>query len=542
MRIIFALAVASQVAACSSSSDATATASGSASDAGADQSLAESGAEAGDAPADTGLEAETSSDTTTEVAPDAPPQPPALKEYRTIAHMHTAYSHDGCDGQGLDGGVPNAKCIGELRMAACELKLDVVNLTDHPNYMKDQVFTDDMLYQPSMGDALVMSGAEPIANRMTCAGGHTVLFTVGYEGEHNMPLGLHHLLTPEGYEGVGGTTPLDVAQARLQLLKDAGAVVANVHSEMDDITADQIDQFGFDAMEWYNVHGAILTLLGGDSVSGDPLGAINRLKTINSFLLGSGSGANADLVYLATTSSWPQAGFDKWYAIQHNRPITGLLGTDCHRNVYVEPVCKGTYLPLCQAAAALYPTVLTLLSTGGTIMLSDNERLDSYRRVMSWMENRVLATDAEPETMLQALRDGQSYGQWSVYGEAKGFAYWAQAGGKALPIGAALASPATLFVQIPQAPKPMTVPFTPTDAAKAQMRATVYRTDASGTKPVQESTQAGALLQVPIDKPGAYHVELRIRPMHLQQALGSESAMADNEYLWVITNAMRVAP
>ena len=39
-----------------------------------------------------------------------------------------------------------------------------------------------------------------------------------------------------------------------------------------------------------------------------------------------------------------------------------------------------------------------------------------------------------------------------------------------------------------------------------------------------------------VSEKGAYHVELWIRPRHLTAALGSASALAAKEYLWVVTN------
>ena len=101
---------------------------------------------------------------------DAPAVAP--HELRGIIHAHTAYSHDGCD----ENGVPDPECTAQLREAACELELDFVSLTDHPANMRDYPFEDLLLYDSASGDELVLEDGEPIANRVACPGGASVLF------------------------------------------------------------------------------------------------------------------------------------------------------------------------------------------------------------------------------------------------------------------------------------------------------------------------------------------------------------------------------
>ena len=57
---------------------------------------------------------------------------------------------------------------------------------------------------------------------------------------------------------------------------------------------------------------------------------------------------------------------------------------------------------------------------------------------------------------------------------------------------------------------------------------------------MDEAAGLGAQLDVVADEPGAYHVEVYVRPQHLRAALGTEEALADGEYLWLITNPIRV--
>jgi hypothetical protein len=360
-----------------------------------------------------------------------------------------------------------------------------------------------------------------------------------------MPLGLHHHLpNPEDYEGIDDSTPLATVQARVAAMEAAGAVPTIVHSEMDNISVPTIRDGGFAAMEWYNIHANIEMLLGVDEylISGDYQSVISSLGAIDAFLLGSGSGAHPDLVYLAMLPFAPAQGFAKWSAITATRPITGLLGTDVHRNVEVDAgICAGALQPLCTIAAALFPNVLTLLLSGGTIQLTDNEQLDSYRRVMSWLENRVLVEAVTPLDIADALRAGRTYGLFSVFGEPDAFGFEAESGGGRHPMGAEIAGPGTLHVEIPARPVALAgyVPFDQAQADLAEIRAALIRTDAGGSTVVHQSTASFDFEAV---EPGAYHVEIFLRPLHLAPHLGTESALAQPEFLWLITNPIRVTP
>ena len=55
-------------------------------------------------------------------------------------------------------------------------------------------------------------------------------------------------------------------------------------------------------------------------------------------------------------------------------------------------------------------------------------------------------------------------------------------------------------------------------------------------------TKDGESLTWNATEPGAYHVEVWIKPRHLVAALGTQAALADTEYLWFITNPIRVLP
>ncbi len=327
---------------------------------------------------------------------------------RGIVHVHSPYSHDACDGEGLTNGVPNADCRTQLREALCDTRLDFAMLTDHPSFMRDYPFEDIMLHNADT-DEYVRIGDEVVANRIGCGDGHTVLITVGYEGSpHLMPLGLRRHIAEEHYAGMSNQRGLADAQEHIAALEAAGAVTSMAHSEEDNVSAQLIIDSGLDSMEWYNVHGNLLLLLGGDSIAGSASEILDLLGPMGRFMMGSGSGAHPDLVNLLVLQTWPQKGFDKWQEVQGTRPITGVLGSDVHRNVSVEPVCSESN-PLTQAACvsaaeAVLPDYLHPLVSGGQLQLTDGDRLDSYARVMRWLSNRVIVDDESYESLIAALK------------------------------------------------------------------------------------------------------------------------------------------
>lgn len=479
-----------------------------------------------------------------------PVDPPApWVERRGALHFHSPYSHDACDGAGLMNGAPNPGCLADLRADVCAVGHDFTLVTDHPSYMQDYPFEQVLLYDEGAGDTLVDEGGAQY-NRLRCADDRRVVLAAGYESTHTLPLGLHHHVDPGLYAELTDAVPLADAKLLVDGLKAGGAVVAIAHSEEDDLSAQRIVDVELDAMEWYNPHGNFKTALGGDNIAGDPAQVLDLLQGLLPFMAGSDSGAHPDLVYLRLLPSWPVAGFEKWREVQRQRAVTGILGSDVHQNVAVDPICDNPD-PLLQAAcvaaaAAVLPEALAGLVSGGTLTMSDGDRLDSYGRILRWLENRVLTPPGEL-TLAQlqdSLRAGRSYGLFSVFGAPGGLRFAGHGEGDALLwIGDAATGPVTLELRVPFRPVALGgAAFSPAEADTAEVRAEVWHTDADGSVKVIEGTQLGEKIELVAAEPGAYHVEIWIRPHHLEAALGSEKALADAEYLWLITNPIRVLP
>ena len=506
------------------------------------------------------LAADASADAATDgPAPDGPSPLGPYKEARAVIHMHSAYSHDGCDGKGIVGGVLNTKCIGQLRAAICATGLDFVALTDHPSNMKSYSMKEDLLFNAAAGDSLVLHKGAPIANRIKCSGGKSVVLSVGFESKHMMPLGLHKLPADKTlYGGVSDTDGAAKIKKQVTGLQALGAVVAMVHSEETDISAKSIVDGGFDVMEWYNIHANFSALLGADGkftldLKNLPVlaKALGKLVGMVPFLEKKTGGPHPDLAYLVFLDERPKQGFDKWRTAQASRRVTGVLGSDIHQNVSLDQnLCAGILAVICNGALTLAESYLgfkipqvvkNLVLKGGVITLSDGARIDSYGRLLRWMENRVLVKKLDQLEFQDALRQGRAYGLFSIFGEPVGFHFGGQQQGQALQMGAAVKGAATLTVAAPQRPQALgKVSFTKAEALKAEVETRLYRTDAAGTTLVTSSKTLGGTITHSAQKPGAYHVEVWIRPKHLINALGTSNGLASKQYLWIIGNAIRV--
>lgn len=83
-------------------------------------------------------------------------------------------------------------------------------------------------------------------------------------------------------------------------------------------------------------------------------------------------------------------------------------------------------------------------------------------------------------------------------------------------------------------------PFTDAEAMTAQVRVVLKRIHAGGVINVADLDDLGESMTLTVSDPGAYYVEVWIRPYHLTTALATSSDLALAEYLWLITNPIRV--
>jgi hypothetical protein len=206
-----------------------------------------------------------------------------------------------------------------------------------------------------------------------------------------MPVGLErHVAGDEAQRSAvyDATTP-----EAIQTLKDHGAVVLVAHTE--GWSVDELVGLPLEGFEMYNLHANLELNIAG---------AVSLLVNLsNPELL-----PHPDLVLLPILSEDP-AYLERWGSVlaRGARRVT-TLATDCHQNTFDQP-------------------------------LTDGERVDSYRRMMSWFSNHLLVEPSggsfDDQALKQALRAGRVYGAFEIFGYPSGFDFVAVQGGQTHEIG-----------------------------------------------------------------------------------------------------------
>lgn len=464
---------------------------------------------------------------------------------RVIIHLHSAYSHDACDDEGLDeAGNPNQACVDRMRAAVCKEHIAVAFMTDHPSYMKDTSFEDLVYANEAWGDVILRDAdGKPWAAGYHCpegeggADGRTWLL-VGFEGNHTMPIGLRHHLDDPSLYGVGFETAAD--PARLDELvagvEAAGGMLAIAHSEREDVDGATIAAHGAKLSEVYNFHANFNTLMDGD--------LLGALYGLDAFLDTSPGAPPADLSGMLLLQEYPEEQIHRWRVASAVRPITGFAAADAHENVVIPAICGGGLD--CSDIAAEHPHLAAFLEVGGNMILNDGERVDAYGRVFRWASNRVWidpdAVETDPIAATEAaLRAGHLEVVFEIFGEPHGEVFVAKTeAGEVVNMGGSVAAVgATLWARSPNLPVPNRT-ATWTDASAAQLESTLFRVTADGTEALMTWSGSAAWVELPAPTPGVYYVETRVTPLHLKPLLGGQAALADVSYRWVISNAIRV--
>lgn len=418
-----------------------------------------------------------------------------LTPVRGIIHLHSPYSHDACDGMPRPGGAPDEACLAHLREALCTLRIGYAALTDHDDSMADEDFPT--LFLARGADELLPSPTAPTAARLRCADGHSVLLTVGGENPL-MPIMLDRHVPGDvatRHDVYNADTPEAVAAFRA-----AGGLVWIPHTEQR--TTAELVTLAPDGLELYNLHANLDPDIREQYLGLDPAGGI---RAALAFADQNASGPEPDLALLGflEPSTPALARWDELHAA--GLRVTGSAGTDAHENS----------LPL---------------------VLRDGERGDSYRRMMRWFANVVL-TDRpdDPVAIEAALADGRMFVAFELLGTPVGFDVVARDGATTVELGGELpASPtATLEVTVP------TVHELSSALPAPSVTARIVRIDGAG--PVEVAAGPGPTLTAPLDRPGAYRVEIRMTPRHLGPYLGTLGpAYAERELPWVYGNPIYV--
>ncbi len=488
---------------------------------------------------------------------------------RNVVHIHSTYSHDACDGY-IDNfpGQVSTTCLDDLRVALCESGLDVAFLTDHPSHSKE--FGFDKLLQVNLdkGDTPVGDKGAPHANVVHCPKSDAlpardVVLTVGYEGTHNMAIGIHHHFTDGKLQGLSFSdkdSAIEDVKKSVAAIHAAKGVSCNAHSEEDDISVQRMVQSGMDCMEVYNTHANFKTIVGMGS-AGSKMN-LGRVFLLDKLLGPKDLSPDPDLAVLIMLDIQPEAAFTKWQAVNSERKVAGVIGNDVHQNVVLEAFCGpgGQFETLCDGLVDKYPHLVALLKKGGPVMLADGKRIDDYRRLLRWISNRTLIPPGKPATeraelTKAAIVAARTWAVYDVLGDPQGLDMAARdkATGKWVEVGDTAAMGSTLYLRVPDVQPMPWAHWTAADAHDPANLPTVslvvWRIAPGDPKAQKLATLSGApgsLLMVTPDQPGKYHLEVRLVPKHLRKLMkGMLSAedgpeLVDLDERWAVGNPIEI--
>jgi hypothetical protein len=466
-------------------------------------------AEGSDDASDAATDDAEGSDAAADAEADVSPPPEYVREYpdtaefaapegkrwaRSIVHLHSTHSHDACDDEPRPDGQYNQPCIESLRMALCDIHMDVAYLTDHPTHMTEVPFVDLLLHAEGSGDELLIDELErPYANWLTCDDGHRVLLRAGSE-DSLMPIGLHgHVAeTQEERQRIQNERTEESAN----IMRSVGALVWQAHCEQREY--ENLSEFELDGMEIYQLHANIAPNIREEFLGLDPVGVFTELYDI----LTGRSPLPPDLAFLIFVDE-NRPSLNRWAALLQTQEITGTGGTDAHENTF--------------------PNIA-----------SDNERVDSYRRMMSWFANYLLVDgDLTPESAHEALDRGRVAVVFDVLGAMDGFDAAAYVGDVRYEMGATTtwAEGTELRFVVPAMTGPTGI--------AANIQGIVYRGEGESWVQVGDRVGVGAHT-VAIDEPGVYRVELRTTGEHLAPFFTRYEYLIEREYVWIYSNAWRL--
>jgi hypothetical protein len=449
--------------------------------------------------------------------PDAAPElpswdrelPPAVDAYgarrgltpaRGIIHLHSPYSHDACDGEPRDdtSGAVDEDCLADLRAALCATRVDFAALTDHDDSMADESF--ETLFVTRADDQLIEDGGgNPIASRISCDNGHSVLIMVGGENDL-MPIMLDR--HPDG----DAATRHDVYNAEnaatVQQFRDLGGLSWIAHTEQRPL--ELLRELAPDGIEIYQLHANIDPDIRADYLGLSSAGAI---QAVAEFADTNPTGPEPDLALISFLEP-NRPSIDKWNSLLgEGVRISGSGGTDAHQNS----------LP---------------------ITMRDGERGDSYRRMIRWFGNIALTDDPnDPVAVEAAVAAGRFFVAFELFGSPRGVDFVATGAADPVEMGGELSATdgATVELTLPE------VYQLDPSLPRPEIRGRILRIDRDGVTEV--AAGSGASVTAPADAAGAYRAEVLIVPHHWGPYLGHlGTEHAEREQVWVYSNPIYVTP
>ena len=392
------------------------------------------------------------------------------RDYRAILHLHTHHSHDACDGDPQPGGVPDEECLQHLRDALCVTRIDVAFTSDHPAHATEAT-VEEMLVIRGDDEPVLGDEGTPIASWMKCPDGHRVLILPGIESGEMMPFGIE----AHAVDAYGESSP-----ASFQKIKDVGAVAWIAHTEQRDPA--ELATLGLDGIELYQLHANLDPDIREEFLGLDPGGFLADVSPF--FFGGLSDPPEPDLATLAFLVP-NEPSIVALETLGQTQRISISAGTDAHENVLPNNA-------------------------------PDGERIDSYRRMIRWFNNRIrLNEPLTPAAAKAALRAGNNHIVIESFGLPIGFDFHAVAGDVFTEMGAEVQMSGALKLV---ATLPKLDSRSPQGGVLPGVEGRLIRATIDGRETLETWTEGS--VEVTPDAPGVYRVEVWITPRHLQPYLG----------------------
>jgi len=396
---------------------------------------------------------------------------------RVIAHLHSHWSHDACDGAPQPDGVPDEACYQDLRKGLCINRIDFAFLSDHPGHASEADYETLLLFRE--GDEVVTTDAGVIVGtRVSCENGHQVTLLPGIESSDMMPLAIDAHIE----QGYSGTT-----EEAWDRVSDVGGLRWIAHTETRDVVA--LQAMGVEGIELYQLHANLAPNLREEFLGLDPFGYLGELGP---FIFPETNGIldppHPDLAPLGFLQlNEPSIVALETLGQSQHLGITG--GTDAHQNVFPANA-------------------------------SDFERIDSYRRMMRWFNNWLLlppGAELTPDVAQEALRAGRAFVVFEIFGTPERFDVELLDGeSSAGSLGDELSYREGMRLRVLP---PVLDLRSPRGRDAPEVITRVYYADPAGRTLLSED-QGEAPIEVDVPGPGVLRVEVWIRPRHLRPYLG----------------------
>lgn len=415
---------------------------------------------------------------------------------RIIAHLHSHWSHDACDGNPQPDGVPDEACYQDLRDGLCTDRIDVAFLSDHPGHATETGYETLLLFRD--GDEVVRTDlGAVVGTRFACDNGHQVTLLPGIESSDMMPLAIDAHID-EGYSGV--------TEEEWDRVSDVGGLRWIAHTETRDL--DVLAAVGLEGLELYQLHANLAPNLREEFLGLDPFGYLGELGP---FIFPETNGIldppHPDLAPLGfLLLNEPSIVALETLGQTQHLGITG--GTDAHQNVFPADA-------------------------------SDFERIDSYRRMMRWFNNWLLlppGAEITPDVAQEALRAGRAFVVFEVFGTPEGFDVELLDGDAS---AGSLGDEATFSEGMSLRVTPPTLDMrSPRGTDSPEVITRVYYADPDGRTLLAEA-EGEAPITVVVPGPGVLRVEVWLRPRHLRPYLGEVADdYTDTPVPWIQTGGV----